>query len=192
MRIVGLDHLAGRQQVLGAQHLRGLAPGHRLAGDQQGLGKHALAPCRCRAAPRPPCGLPSCQRRDEVEQIGGVLASMAVKGSSSRISARILQQQAGEQVRCICPPDRVAIGRRSKPVRPTAASASSMRVRSRRPMPPNRPDRDHRPMDDEIVDGERKGPVDLGRLRQIGDRCGRRQPEADVRLEGLATRRRCP
>ena len=88
---------ARRQQVLRPQRLARLAPGDRPAREQQRLRKmlaHQVEVVQHRrgsCAPRRASGGSARSGRPRVRE------SMALNGSSSRISARVLQEHAGEQ-----------------------------------------------------------------------------------------------
>ena len=122
------------------------APGDRFAGDEKRLGKTRLTrSISCRTATTVRAS--ACQRRTRSSRSAVVLASMAVKGSSRRISGRILQQQAGKQGSLHLPSrqraDRGGARSRSGPL-PQAPPRCGPGPRGR----PRReqPDRDHRPM----------------------------------------------
>ena len=101
-----------------------------------------------------------CQRRTRARRSAVVLASIAVNGSSSRMTPASWRSSRANSARCICPPESVPMGARSKPVRPTAA----MRVLDRRRGPRGRCRRTGR--------RGATGPWRRGRRRRSGS-CGR-------------------
>ena len=133
----------------------------------------------------------SCQRRTRSSRSAVVLASMAVKGSSRRMTGGVLEQQAGEQ-RAL----HLAAGEGADRAALEAGQADGReRLLDPGPVPAADAAEQARPgpeaHGDEVVDGEREDAVDLRRLRQIGD-AGGGAVEADPALERLAGCRRCP
>ena len=153
---------------------------------------NSRAPGRCRAARRESVRPSPCQRCTRAIRSAEVLASMALNGSSSTTSRASCSSSRANSMRCICPPDSVPMARRSKPVRPTAAIAASNLLAI---VPADAAEQaglapqSHR---HQVVDGDREGAVDLGRLRQIGDVARRQAAEIDVTGQRLEWHRQCP
>jgi hypothetical protein len=158
-----------RSRLAGVSTSKVAPQAHRLARDQQGLGENIAhdvhivedgqngalfavpAPHDLQSGRRPfwyrwpPAARPARSRR------------------------RPAASRRANNTRCICPPESVPMARRSKPVRPTEASASPMRPRSARPMPPNMPVRRHNPVETRSNTLMGEAAIDFGHLRQIGD-----------------------
>ena len=157
------------------QHRPAVAPGDRLAGDQQRLaGRRACTTSRsCSTATT--VRLSSCQRRTRSSRSAVVLASIAVNGSSSRITPGVLQQQAREQ-RPLHLPARQ--GRDRPPLEADEADGRDAPPRSACAIPRGRCRRTGR--------AATTGPSRRGRRRR-SERCGRdRRPAA-----GRRCRRAC-
>ena len=191
MRIVRLQHAARLEQVGSAVSTSAVAPQATASRAISSVSGNTARTRSMSCSTATTVRSSPCQRRTRSSRSAAVLASMAVRGSSSRITPASCSSRRAKSARCICPPERLPMGRRSNPVRPTAARASSIRTRSARPMLPNRPDHRHRPIGDEVVDADRERPVDLGGLGQIGDAlaCASR-PQWTRRV--AQSRRRCP
>jgi hypothetical protein len=132
------------------QHLGRGAPGHGLAGQQQHLSKCSRTcsrSCSTAITVRPPVR----QRCSSASRSAVVRASMALKGSSSRISPASCSSTRANSTRCACPADsspsqrsfEAAPGpRRPAPrrcgLRPAACSAPSCRCVTTGPWPPPR------------------------------------------------------
>ena len=87
-----------------------------------------------------------CQRCTRSNRSAEVLASTALNGSSSTITCASCSKSRANSIRCIWPPERVAMARSSKPERPTASIACSIEARAARSMRPNDPARRHSPI----------------------------------------------
>ena len=143
------------------------------------------APGPCRAAPPAPCAPRRASACTSSSRSAEVLASMALNGSSSTMMRASCSSSRANSMRCICPPDSVPIGRVSKPVRPTAASACSIVSRSALPDAAEQAGRAPQTHADEIEHRDRKAAVDVGDLRQVGDVAGVEAAERDRARERL-------
>ena len=147
---------------------RGLAPGHRLAGDQEGLREGALDHVEIVQDGDHGAGfvMPAA---DEIEQVGGGLGVDGGEGLVEQDHGRVLQEQAGEER-----PLHLA-ARQGRDRAPLEADEAHRRQRLLDPgalVPGDAAEEagaGPQAHGDEIVDRERERAVDLGRLRQIGD-----------------------
>ena len=129
-----------------------------------------------------------CQRRTRSSRSAEVLASMALNGSSSTITRASCSSSRANSMRCICPPDSVPMARSSKPVRPTAAIASSIGVAVLAADAAEQAGAAPQAHRHHVVDVDREGAVDLGGLRQVGDVLRRPAPPRSMRpASGLIT-----
>jgi hypothetical protein len=128
------------------QHLGRGAPGHGLARQQQGL-RRKCARTWSRSCSTATTVRPSpCQRCSRASRSAVVRASMALKGSSSRISPASCSSRRANSTRWNWPDDSSPMARRSTPARPTAANAAcawarcaAVSRRARRPAGPSGP-----------------------------------------------------
>ena len=160
-------------EVFRGQARRRCAPGHRLARQQQGFREIRACTRSMSCSAASTVRFSPCQRRTSVNRSAEVLASMAVNGSSSTISARVLQQQPRKQHAL-----HLAAGQRADGALLEAGEADGGDARLRSLRDPcgrrrrKRLSRRHSPIADHVVDVDRKRAVDIGDLRQIGDVAG--------------------
>src|ERR1700737_1719520 len=108
----------------------------------------------------------ACQRLTSATRSAEVLASMALKGSSSTIRRASCSSTRANSMRCICPPDSVPIERFSNPLRPTAASALAIFSPAALPLPPKNPVLRQSPV-------PTKSYTEIGKVRSMSTVCGR-------------------
>ena len=134
-----------------------------------------------------------CQRRTSSSRSAVVLASIAVNGSSSRITRASCSSSRANSARCICPPDRDAdrraprsrAGRRRRSRARSACAVVAPDAAEQAGAPPQA--HGHH-----VVDADREGAVDLGDLRQVGDVAARQPSRSIAPASGRHERRRCP
>ena len=163
-----LAHAPSGKRVFRCQHRRGAAPGDRLAREQQRFRK--MRPDEIDIVQRREHGaLLAMPALHQVEQIGGGLGVDRVERLVEHDHAGILQQQPCEQHALHLP----AGERRDRAILEAGESDRGDRLldpvprraieAAEQPGPPPQPHGHH------VVDIDREGAVDLGRLRQIGD-----------------------
>ncbi len=166
--VKGLDHFSRPRKIFRRQRLVRSRPKKSFRAPAAGFRENCGAPCRNRAARRRWCG-PRAPARDQRQQIAhGALVDGGKRFVEQDDGASWSIRRANSR-RWVCPPDSAPIWRRSKPVRPTAASASRTFCASALLKPAEQPDAAPKTHGGHVEHVDGKAEVDLRRLRQIGD-----------------------